>query len=460
MSVLGAGGEEWRNLEGEHGNYKREYWREILDRSEDQIRRFRQRDVTLTLRTRDGRPLAGQEVQITQLDPAFIWGDCAFPWQQQFEEGRPLTDHQRLQRHFQRRIFNSYNILHYWNEKHWPGAPTSERVQGYLDYEHLDAIVNYCLSLGLICKGHPLYWTVLKALPLWLLEYDRNTQWKFLEVRIRSLVKRFKGRLKLYDAVNEMMWEPLLANIKQRHWPHIEPISGWADDIEQVLGWARQEDPDAIYLLNEYGLGMGNHKPCPVPSSDGSVVTPESQCRRMLELVHTLIRRGAAPGGIGLQTPPGNWGYLESFDNTVTFLGGNTGLPVYMTELRVGTGELQKAGLSPKQIEERLADYLEDLFTIAYGNPHMAGFYLWDPFNLTVLREPSVLYARLYALIREKWATHTKATTDAEGRLRFRAFQGEYRARLTRPSGQTSGYAFQVPAPQTTPLNVELAISP
>lgn len=458
MTLLGTGGEEWRNLEGAHGNYQREHWRDVLDRANDQITRQRQRDVTLQVQRHDGRPVAGQDIDILQVEPAFIWGNCMWPWQEQLAQGKPLSDYERLQRHFQRRIFNSCNLLHYWTEKHAPNAPASERVQGYLNYEHLDGMVNYCLGLGLTCKGHPLYWTVPKALPLWLLEYDHKTQWKFLEVRIRSLVARFRGRIKLYDAVNEMMWEPLLANIAQRHWPHIEPISGWADDIEQLLGWARDEDPDAIYLLNEYGLGMDNHKPCPIPSSDGSTVTPESQCRRMLDLVQTLQRRGAAPDGIGLQTPPGDWGYLESFDKTITFLGGNTGLPVYMTELRIGTQELKKAGLSAEQIDLKLADYIEDLFTVAYGNPHMAGFYIWGDWDLSVGREPPVLYRRLYSLIRERWVTRTTVRTDAEGRANFRGFQGEYRARLTSAGGQTTGYAFQVPAPQTTPLSVELAI--
>ncbi len=461
MNVLGQGGEEWRNLEGAHGNYRREHWREVLERASDQIGRYRQRDVTLTLQTRDGRPLAGQNVEIIQTDPAFLWGDCACPWQQQLAAGQPLTDHERENRHWMRRLFNSYNILHYWNEKHWPGAPCSERVQGHLDYDQLDEIVNECLGLGLTCKGHPLYWTVLKSLPTWLLRYDRATQWKFLEIRIRSLVSRFRGRIRIYDAVNEMLWEPVLANIGRRHWPHIEPIAAWADDIEQVLGWARDEDPDAMYLLNDYGLSLDHHTPCPVTASDGSTVTPESQCRRMLDLLQTLIGRGAAPGGIGLQTLPGDWGYLESFDKTVTFLGSNTGLPVYITELRVHTGELKKAGLSDAQIEERLADYLEDLFTVAYGNPHMAGFYIWGDYPLRGIgREPSLLYRRLYALLREKWATRVNLTTDASGQARFRAFHGDYRARLRRPNGQTTGHAFAVPAPQTTPLAIELAVTP
>ena len=116
----------------------------------------------------------------------------------------------------------------------------------------------------------------------------------FLEVRIRQIVNRFKGKITIYDAINEPMWEPAFKTLPEREWPHITPISDIADYIEPVMRWAREEDPDATYLVNEYGVSFGDHTPCAVPSNDGSTVTPDSQFHRYLDLLVELRQRGSA----------------------------------------------------------------------------------------------------------------------------------------------------------------------
>jgi hypothetical protein len=51
---------------------------------------------------------------------------------------------------------------------------------------------------------------------------------KFLDVRVRNLVARFRGRVTIWDATNELLWEPPLAEQGTHHWPHLATIANIA----------------------------------------------------------------------------------------------------------------------------------------------------------------------------------------------------------------------------------------
>ena len=44
-------------------------------------------------------------------------------------------------------------------------------------------------------KGHPLFWSIPKCVPDWVLKYDYATRMKFAEVRVRNLVAAQRGQI-------------------------------------------------------------------------------------------------------------------------------------------------------------------------------------------------------------------------------------------------------------------------
>ena len=442
--IEGAGGEEWRSLETSRGGYDPDKWSDLVAQAEADIDSIRKREARVRLLDRAGRPLAGQRVRIVQTRSDFLWGFSAWGYVNQMEAGTfDLTVNQHCRR-LTRELLNSANIMHYWAEKHCTNAPVSEEYQGCVDYDVLGRVVDWANAHGLTPKGHPLYWPVPKALPNWLEKYDYETRMRFLEVRIRQITSRFKGRIKVYDAVNEMIWEPTLQHTAERHWPHIAPVEAIADEAAAVMGWAREEDPDACYTLNEYGIASGDRSVIPSPGSDGSTVTRHGQFERYVALIQELIRRGQAPDAMGWQTPPGDWDHQCQAD-TYNALGEATGLPVHITEFRAGSNGREKADMPVEQVRACLAEYLANTITVAFGNPHVEGFYLWGDHHMFDGRKPTVVYERLHELIRSRWMTDTEATTDDQGRVEFRGFTGEYSLRLDRGGNHTSGAKLALP---------------
>ncbi len=454
----GAGGEEWRNVRELQGAYDPANWDQAVQTARGRIADLRTRECELQLRDRTGRPLADRVVSVEQVAADFDWGFCGWGMLNQLEEGRFHLARNQHRIRLDCELFNSINLMHYWAEQHCDKAPQSEEYQGHISYDVLDRAVDWALGHGLRAKGHPIYWPCAKGLPAWLAKYDPDTRRRFLEVRVRQLVSRFRGRISVYDAVNEMMWEPTIAHTEDRHWPHLEPIADIADEAAAVIGWAREEDPDARYILNDYSMELGNTDEVPVPTNTGDKTTRDAQVRRFADMAQLLVERGQAPDHLGVQSLPAHWDRLAVLPATLDFLGETTGLPLFITEARTNPGFLHEAGLPEDEVLERLAEYAEAVVTIAFGNPHLDGFYFWGDWRRVDRRgrQGSAVYDRLYGLLRKRWWTREELLTDAEGVLRFRGFTGDYRLRVARASGQTSGYAFTLPASQRDPLRREL----
>jgi GH35 family endo-1,4-beta-xylanase len=277
---------------------------------------------------------------------------------------------------------------------------------------------------------------------------------KFLEVRVRSLVARFRGKVSIWDAVNESMWEPAFRNLPRREWPHLENIKEIADYVEPVIRWAREEDPDACYVLNDYGLEKDYPGKVPV-ARDGTKVTAQLQRKRMLSLVKMLCDRGAAPGAIGLQSHTGGWldpvEQVSVYDEIAA-----SGLPIHITEF--GTGGQEPRDGSPEDAERALCDYVVNAMTCAFGHPAVEAFFFWGMGGVRwrerSSNETRPLYNRVRDLLRKDWMTNASLVTGEDGRLRFRAFLGDYVLRFPVSPGMRQGVRFTVAPEDRMPLTV------
>ncbi|MBC8035092.1 MAG: endo-1,4-beta-xylanase [Chitinophagaceae bacterium] len=428
---------------------------DVLSKARQDIPQIRMSDMEIQLLASNGKPVKHTPVEIVQQRHSFSFGDCNPDMDKIFrQEG---ADSEKLRQY--RRLFsdalNTVNATCYWTERPRNNMAKTEEYQGEPYYDGFANTVDWGNANGLTVKGHPLFWPVEKAIPEWLKRYDYPTQLKFLEVRLRQLVGRFKGKVKVWDAVNEMLWEPALKNLSKRQWPHFENVDDMADYISFVMQIVRSEDADAVYTLNDYGLELP--WPKPLKSNTGIDVTPQLQRQRYIELIQRLRTTGHHPNALGLQCHDG---WQKPADQMAFYSEmAKAGLPLHVTEFWAKTDHLKKSGIkgtavngdfiterfensnapvyTQAQIDLLQADFVEQYLTCAFGHPSVEAFIFWGFMGMGVewkvddstSYELKPVYHRVKKLIHEQWKTNLKLETNGDGMLRFKAFHGDYTVR-------------------------------
>ncbi len=439
---------------------------EVLAEAREGIERHRKTDVELALVGPDGSPAANRRVEVRQARQAFLFGSPIYEIARAARSG--VLGRPELSRytHFYTGLLNAATALCYWNER---GDPWFEKFQGRTLFREFEAQADWARAHGLAAKGHPLVWTVPKAVPDWLRRYDTGTQMKFLEVRVRDLVGGLRGKVDTWDLVNEMLWEPSWRHLSERCWPHIEPIDEMLTYIVPAMHWARDEAPDATLLVNEYGLVYSVRRD---PPEAGAA----SQRRRYLELAAALAREGASPDALGIQAHTGGrWYRLADLKAVLDELA-TSGLPLHITEFGAsfkGMGPEAEA-LPPEEKLARQIEYVTNVYTVAFGHPAVEAVSSWGlpawafpdeafrgaPVDALGGRrrerevDPAPLYEALRRLLREEWMTRLEATSDAAGRVRFRGSRGEYRLRY---AADRASAAFTVAGPGPCVRTLRLA---
>jgi endo-1,4-beta-xylanase len=114
------------------------------------------------------------------------------------------------------------------------------------------------------------------------------------------------------------------------------------------------------------------------------------------------------------------------------------GKPIQIAEIAVGSADYGTASESwwhAKADQATQADYLEGVFTIAYGNPHVQGINWWgldDDYRFVeggglfdASRHPKLAARRLAELL-ERWRGSGQMTTDNDGWTSFQVAAGDY----------------------------------
>ena len=153
-----------------------------------------------------------------------------------------------------------------------------------------DAIVAFAETHAQRVHGHTLVWH--RQNPGWLAlrSWTRDELLDVLHEHIAAVVGRYKGRVQLWDVVNEAVDDD--GSLRPNLWLRIIG----PDYIEKAFRWAHEADPAAILLYNDYGgEGLGR-------KSDA-----------IYGLLRDLRSRGVPVQGVGLQAhlivgqlPPGD----------------------------------------------------------------------------------------------------------------------------------------------------------
>jgi GH35 family endo-1,4-beta-xylanase len=402
---------------------------EVIAEAKRNIERTRRGELRLRLLDGAGRPRAGVELSVAQLRHEVVFGcssgstfaKCKASAAEAARAERFLT------------LFNGTHAKAYWNENwHQP----IERTQGCRVTSEFEAETAWAVAHGLEVRGHPLVWTVPKALPAWLpgLPYER--QLRHLENHVRSLVALGRGRIRTWDLCIEMLWEASLRNVSRRDWPHEESMDEIVGLLSQATRWAREEDPAAVYCVEDYGLETSFTW---IKERHGRDVTAAGQRRRMVELARRLADAGAGPDAIATQAHCGKWFPMGAVWKTFRDLS-QAGLDLQVSEFWAHDSDHPAPeGRSDQQIAQDKARYMRDYFTVAFGTPNVTQISCWgdEMFFAAGGWKTTPAFDELKRLIRQEWWTDGRVVTDADGEASLPVFYGDHRVSWHHEGGRT-----------------------
>jgi endo-1,4-beta-xylanase len=226
-----------------------------------------------------------------------------------------------------------------------------ERQQGERSYGPADEIVAFAGARGIRVKGHALVWH--GDSPAWLPGLSSADVRAALEDHVRTTVGRYRGRVAAWDVVNEAVADDRAGLRDTVYLQKLGP--GY---IEEAFWLAREADPDALLIYNDYGAEGLNRK--------SDVV---------YELVRDLVRRGVPIGGVGLQM------HLDAASRPSTAdIARNVrrlaelGLLVNLSEMDVRVARLQ--GDATARLEEQRRVY-HDVIAVCVADPGCDAVTFW-----------------------------------------------------------------------------------
>lgn len=202
------------------------------------------------------------------------------------------------------------------------------------NFKQMDQVVNYAAAHNLPVQAHHYVWGEQKWLPDWLKNgnYNKQQLLDILQDHIMTVGKKYRGQIKEWTVVNEPF-------TRQQHLFDLR--DWWADNIgdqsyiDQSFIWARQADPNAKLIINDFNNEAIN---------DTSNI--------MYDYVKGALSRGVPIDGVGLQMhidgahPPTK---DEVISNMKRFAA--LGVDVYVTEFDVNMHDVKTDVAGRDQIE-------------------------------------------------------------------------------------------------------------
>ena len=388
------------------------------------IERHRTAEVTLTVMGSGGKPLANAAVTVRQERHKFLFGCNAFEIN--------TSDTSEVQKGYQDRfaaLLNYATLPFYWGG--------FEREQGKPGTARVHMMAEWCASRDIETKGHPLCWHEVP--PKWLFGRPLEEVERLQLGRITREVTDLRDLMHRWDVVNEAVRMPTFD-------PDSNPIGGLCrklgavELIRRTFAAARAADPKATLLLNDYD-------------------TSENYAK----LIQGCLDAGVPIDVIGIQSHMhgGYWGARHAWEVCERFA--KFGKPLHFTELTILSADkhpkmdwkstLPDWNTTPEG-ETRQAREVAEFYRTLFSHPAVQGVTWWDfsdrhswmgaPSGLVRKdMSPKPAYEALMKMVKGEWWTgEQKLTTDAEGRVKFRGFLGDY----TASAADKGSGGFSVPA--------------
>lgn len=208
------------------------------------------------------------------------------------------------------------------------------------DFNHLDQVFEFADSYDLPVRYQHLLWGDEKWLPEWLTKgnYTNQELLDIIKKHVDTVMQRYKGRVREYTVVNEAFSRELKFGGNEDWWGKKLDY----DYIDKAFMWAKENDPEAILILNDFG----NER-------EGDIY------RLMYDYIKSAKARGIPIDAVGMQMHI-RASDAPSSEDVVKAMNGfaSLGVKVYITEFDVDVHDL--AG-SEEDKEQRQAVVYADM---------------------------------------------------------------------------------------------------
>lgn len=390
-------------------------WRKAADQ---RIDRYRKGDLTVRVVDTHGRPVPGASVTADMQSHAFDFGTAvdAATMMQNTSDG---------QKYRQAVTGGDFNQITFANDLKWARWETPGYQQSITQ-----PAMKWVRQQGMAVRGHNLVWPSWGNLPadLQTLQNDPAALRARIDGHITDEAGTLTGDIDKWDVVNEPYSDHNLQDI-------LGP-----DEIDRWYALAKQADPKARTVLNDYGAIENN-----------------GWSTRHQDYLYNLAQQIEASGspiqGLGLEshftaqqpTPPQTvYALLNRY--------ASLGLPLEATEFDIATDDQQLQ-----------ADYTRDFLTILFSQPDVtaiSNFGIWagnsyNPqtslYNLDWSLKPNGQV--WHDLVTKQWWTDASGTTGASGSYRTRGFLGDY-AVTVKANGATEKVHVHMPSRQGATVTV------
>lgn len=236
-----------------------------------------------------------------------------------------------------------FNQITAENDMKWGSVHPRPGTDGF-DFTGTDAFVEFGEKNDLYLVGHTLVWH--SQTPNWVFraadakpdaaaeqpprrgsgpgfggpftgpKATREELLKRMHDHIQTLVGRYKGKIKVWDVVNEALSDGGPDDLRKTLWTEIIG----PDFIEKAFEYAHEADPAAILRYNDYGLE-----------------NPEKR-RKLISLIKSLQDKKVPVMAIGTQAHVNVSISFDTMDKALTEME-VLGLPIHVTELDVNSAE-------------------------------------------------------------------------------------------------------------------------
>lgn len=260
-------------------------------------------------------------------------------------------------------IAREYNMVVCENEMKFDATEPS---QGQFSYGSGDQLVNFAAANGMRIRGHALAWH--SQVPTWLTaDGNKNTRnlsrtqlLAILKNHIFNVVGHWKGKIAEWDVANEVLDDNQTSIYSNPNAYDLRP-SVWRtgigeDFLDSAFVWAHQADPDAILILNDYGVeGKGWGK-----------------SEALYNLAKRLKNSGIPIDGVGLQCHMDvGLDYISSIEDNIKRFG-SAGFQCHVTELDLGI----HAEATAEVLEQQASNYYS-LARIAMRHDNCKSMMIW-----------------------------------------------------------------------------------
>ncbi len=217
------------------------------------------------------------------------------------------------------------------------------------DFTQSDKLMDFAETNGMEVRGHTLAWHYQN--PAWLTEgnFSKEELLTILEDHIKTIVGRYKGRIIVWDVVNEG-----IDGSKFRDTIWYKGIG--PEYIELAFKWAHEADPDAKLIYNDYAIGQINQKSTSV-----------------YEMVKELKEKGVPITGVGFQIHEdlhNSYDFSSLYNNVKRF--DELGMHVDFTEI-----DIRMKGEATDVLLRKQAKYYQKLMEVMLAFDNSNFFTIW-----------------------------------------------------------------------------------